>query len=811
MLTAIITFSTILIFLLSVFFFKRSTKRYFEEIRLKKRCFDEILESTNRPINNLSEESQTFARDVCAIKQQGKHDFVSFKDERMEIMRHPSQIVNEFSVSSFSSVPAILTVIGILGTFVGITIGLSGLGSDTQILIQQAMKLIGGLGTAFWTSIVGMGSSFLFMLFMSWYVSKAKEAKNTFIKEIQPYCTVVTSNDLLHQLVLGQRQAADDSDNLSNLVNVLTRIADKPAGVTAQEFEAISNQHLNTLRSTLAGVETVLVKSLSKLKVDEVVFSKTISAQFQAVLDESLACPIRTLDGINQESKQSNQALFSIVGLLESASKNHSPALTKDELESILSKAVTMPIDKTTNEVTNLLNSVDGKMSMFASNMLTEDKLGSALAKPALDIAQIAKFVSSLMHKNPLTAETLHSALSELVTTPIQQIQKDMSANAHNALGAIDEVTQSVNTLAKARANEFNELIDKMGMEILSPIVNELSETNKVVASFAEISNELNQSISKTVEQMAKATATVEKFELHTLKKLNDFAHSMDESLNNFAINSTAALNSITKEISGIVELGNASIAEQTKSFSKMVTDSELIYKQQSQTLIDVGKNSAALMTSAKQELERGLGDIDSKVINMSLVIQEELESFRAVYQENLSDYFNQQNEILDKSLNAQRDGLNEVVANFKHVFEDEYKKRNSLITDLNTHHKQMIDVIDRIQSMAKALGLENTSWVDTLQQQSQTVSRQMAQLGLAFSSASEEFKALTSQMRPEMDDYFKRANKSVNEYFSSFDATSSRIYSRLDSAVDLMMTVIQEAKHEKDNILKLKVKEKAS
>ncbi|MDP5130933.1 MAG: hypothetical protein NWQ54_08610, partial [Paraglaciecola sp.] len=91
------------------------------------------------------------------------------------------------------------------------------------------------------------------------------------------------------------------------------------------------------------------------------------------------------------------------------------------------------------------------------------------------------------------------------------------------------------------------------------------------------------------------------------------------------------------------------------------------------------------------------------------------------------------------------------------------------------------------------------------------SVGRQMAQLGLTFASASEEFKALSSQMRPEMDDYFKRANKSVSEYFNSFDATSSRIYSRLDSAVDLMMTVIQEAKQEKDNVLKLKVKEKVS
>ena len=66
--------------------------------------------------------------------------------------------------------------------------------------------------------------------------------------------------------------------------------------------------------------------------------------------------------------------------------------------------------------------------------------------------------------------------------------------------------------------------------------------------------NELNQSVTKTVEEMAKATATVENFELHTLKKLNEFAKSMDGSLNDFAVNSTAALKSITDEIQNWIE-----------------------------------------------------------------------------------------------------------------------------------------------------------------------------------------------------------------------------------------------------------------
>jgi hypothetical protein len=393
------------------------------------------------------------------------------------------------------------------------------------------------------------------------------------------------------------------------------------------------------------------------------------------------------------------------------------------------------------------------------------------------------------------------------VSQPIEQLTTQVDGHAVEMLTVSNKTVNAVDNLAKARADEFEGLIEKMGEEVVLPITTELANTNKVVKDFAEISNELNQSVTKTVEEMAKATATVENFELHTLEKLNEFAESMDSSLNDFADNSTAALKSITDEIQSIVELGSSSITLQTDAFSKIIQESDAIFKQQSQTMTDVGEKSAALMTTAKQELESGLGDIDSKVSSMSSTIQIELERFREEYKEKLTSYFTEQNNLLDSSLNAQRDGLNDVVDNFKAVFEDDYSKRSNMLNDLNLHHKQMVDVIERVQTMAKAFGLENASWVDTLQLQSQHVSRQVADLGLSFSKASEEFKLLSGQMRPEMDDYFKRANKSVSEYFSSFDATSSRIYSRLDSAVDLMVTVIEEANQEKQELATLKEK----
>ena len=58
--------------------------------------------------------------------------------------------------------PTLLTSLGILGTFVGIVVGL--LGFDPQEIDQSIGTLLNGLKTAFITSVVGMGASILFKL-----------------------------------------------------------------------------------------------------------------------------------------------------------------------------------------------------------------------------------------------------------------------------------------------------------------------------------------------------------------------------------------------------------------------------------------------------------------------------------------------------------------------------------------------------------------------------------------------------------------------------------------------------------------------
>ncbi|MEZ9141680.1 MULTISPECIES: MotA/TolQ/ExbB proton channel family protein [unclassified Shewanella] len=840
---------TVIVFLISLSLLWGNRRDYLHSILNKTSHFSELKNAENIPLDTLDDGCKALALDMCAVKQKKKRSYISFRDGRVELLRHPTQVIEDFSIASFKSVPAILTTLGILGTFVGITIGLNGLsdfGSDSSALVEQASTLIGGLGTAFITSIAGMGLSFIFMLFFSWSVSKTKNAKDGLADYIQKESVVVTSNDLLHQLVIGQQVKDEQVIDLDKLVRTLDTLAGKPDAITANEFESLSNISVDKICNKIASMEKSINDKLTENKLDEIQLGTSITSSMSGILDKAFQIPNELLNDICQESKQINQATYSLSGMLESLTSSNHESVSLAEIEAIIDQKISNPISEQTTKVTNSLLGINLKLADITEKAIKEDSLSLLLtnqvAAPiskhleslhqtsesifshieplpklisqqshtinifAQQMSQVTSLVTS-MADNMISEQVINLALSTHVAEPLNQISLDVKQNAIEQLNASNRTVHAIDELANARTDEFESLIVKMGEEIVEPITTELANTNTVVAKFADISNQLNQSVTQTVEEMAKATAVVANFEQNTLEKLNVFASSMDTSLNNFAINSTAALKDITNEVQGIVELGSKSIQEQTDAFSQMICESDAIFKQQSKTLKDVGIESAALMSTAKQELESGLGDIDAKVLNMSVTVQSELERFREQYQQNLTLYFTEQNSLLESSLNAQKEGLNEVVGNFKSVFEQEYTKRSEMLDDLNIHHKQMIDVIERVQVMAKALGLENASWVDTVQLQSQLVSRQMADLGLSFAKASEDFKILSSQMRPEMDDYFKRANKSVEQYFGDFDATSSRIYTRLDRAVDVMITVIEEAKHERDELAILKQK----
>lgn len=107
--------------------------------------------------------------------------------------------------------PGILTSLGILGTFLGLVLGLSGLNlnaADTSALLSAMEQLIGGMSTAFLTSIAGVIASIVFNLMNNHYITKCQKAIDRFCEVFSLYAMPKPVSQDSAILALQQEQTA---------------------------------------------------------------------------------------------------------------------------------------------------------------------------------------------------------------------------------------------------------------------------------------------------------------------------------------------------------------------------------------------------------------------------------------------------------------------------------------------------------------------------------------------------------------------------------------------------------------------------
>jgi len=107
--------------------------------------------------------------------------------------------------------PGILVSLGILGTFLGLVMGLSGLtlsATDTSKLLAGMEKLISGMSTAFLTSIAGVVASIAFNLLNNHYVGKCEKAIDRFCDVFSLYAMPKPVSEETAMLTLQQEQTA---------------------------------------------------------------------------------------------------------------------------------------------------------------------------------------------------------------------------------------------------------------------------------------------------------------------------------------------------------------------------------------------------------------------------------------------------------------------------------------------------------------------------------------------------------------------------------------------------------------------------
>jgi hypothetical protein len=106
-----------------------------------------------------------------------------------------------------SQVPGVMTGLGILGTFVGLSLGLQSFNTGSTAQITGSIEpLMDGIKVAFHTSIYGMVFSLVFNYVYKRRLDDAENALNTFLRNFRKYVLPDTRNDGVNMLLELQRE-----------------------------------------------------------------------------------------------------------------------------------------------------------------------------------------------------------------------------------------------------------------------------------------------------------------------------------------------------------------------------------------------------------------------------------------------------------------------------------------------------------------------------------------------------------------------------------------------------------------------------
>lgn len=107
--------------------------------------------------------------------------------------------------------PGVMTSLGILGTFLGLVMGLSGLsltGADTEVVLTAMGSAHPRMSTAFLTSIAGVCGSLLFNLLNNRATDKCQKAIDRFCEVFSLYAMPKPVSEDTAMLALQQEQTA---------------------------------------------------------------------------------------------------------------------------------------------------------------------------------------------------------------------------------------------------------------------------------------------------------------------------------------------------------------------------------------------------------------------------------------------------------------------------------------------------------------------------------------------------------------------------------------------------------------------------
>ena len=509
--------------------------------------------------------------------------FCQFNEERKTVEFAENYFNEQNILYSFLNLQVINNVsntligLGILGTFVGLTYGIADSNFETTDAIKSSINnLLSGMGTAFVSSIWGMGLSLIFTnIFKLW--------QSNITRKIQELCLILDKEYKIEQEEFEIFQQEKQKKIINDLFNeYLVADTDQGKQLPKNVFRQLLEESVKqtaSLQTFSDDLGTSIELAMEKLVADN-------NLQISQLIEEKLIPVLEDLKTIKQDSgtqviENAVQRLADSMKLMMDDFKNTITGDTKQEMEGLVAR------------LTVVSESLIGIPNSMADITLQVTEVIEALKETVIKNIEQSKIEAAEINKQ--NREAFSTATDEYKST-VEDIQDHMELLLATQKDNIKQVSQ-INDEIKATLKEnsqvnqqFESMIQKsmIVVQLIEGISNKF-ESNST--SLSQISTNLKTSISdfgKSINDYIERNNRLMNYQQETLQKTKDISETY-----------SARFVTIENGLSGIFDQIQAGLKDYQKTTGE--------------NLNQYLKQFSTVLTAAHQGLENnvsGLNDI---------------------------------------------------------------------------------------------------------------------------------------------------------------------------------------------------------
>ena len=523
--------------------------------------------------------------------------------------------VRSINMRMLDTASGTLVGLGLLGTFLGLTLGIQNFDSSNTENIQNSIQtLLSGMGTAFFTSLVGMSLSLIYTIFdKRWRNKLSRQLFDLTEKLDSLYYIDDVKLNIIHQ----QKMMDGLYVNIKNMMETQTRtvMAKSEANANAIQEKLVyanSEGQLTTIGNAIREILTENVEQSRALKS----FSTDLALELNNGFDESL-------------SRQMQQK---ILPLMENV--NATTRAIVEHIDSMAEKVSAPATDMIQNVVSELKGGMAAAIDGFSGNATRGlEEMASQLGIATQAMANFPNQMEIMSSTLQSTIEDVKNAMAEISassanasSTTMQQMQEQMALATASISQAINEVKEVMNGITQTSqeqtdhmAIKLTEVAENLG-EYLNGTVTSLSSSIQTVVRKMtdEVSNNQTDLITLQGETTTETRMLLETFN-QSIEHLDRMNRNIVETMNQFQLaqshitGSTENLQIISGDMKQATENFNKTHSDYIRKMSEMQHNSQHHIEEIIQLINNSGKMSQDYVEKF-EIIKEGIGSIFAQI-----------------------------------------------------------------------------------------------------------------------------------------------------------------------------------------------------